>query len=166
MLWSSLGHQDYFDFKVLLQSICNFHSLFNLKDTCNVNLLKWKKQKNFEIPSPFGTWTLFGPFQTQVSLKTLLLKTPLLNKLNYSWERAKLNYNISSNTLFFKSPSSIEKTHPLVFEKLKWQRAGTKLSPHPQKPSLNAQSYSDVSFCCRCIWESNFYLSLCKNIRS
>ena len=69
MLWSSLGHQDYFDFKVLLQSICNFHSLFNLKATCNVNLLKWKKQKNFEIPSPFGTWTLFGPFQTKVSLK-------------------------------------------------------------------------------------------------
>ena len=28
------------DFKVLLQSICNFHSLFNLKATCNVNLLK------------------------------------------------------------------------------------------------------------------------------
>ena len=40
MLWSSLGHQDYFDFKVLLQPICNLYRLFNLKATCNSNLLK------------------------------------------------------------------------------------------------------------------------------
>ena len=28
-----------------------------------------KKTKNFEIPSPFGTWTLLGPFQSKVSLE-------------------------------------------------------------------------------------------------